>query len=77
MKSATVDGAALVRAREARGMTQDEVARMVGITQGAMSRMERGTLQPSGATFRALIKVLRIPRESALKPQPEPTEDAA
>lgn len=71
MKSATINFAALVRARELRGLAQGEVAQLVGIDQSTLSKIETGERQTSGKTLAKLCKVLRIRIEDALLPDAE------
>jgi transcriptional regulator with XRE-family HTH domain len=52
-------GKALKAAREARGMSQEQLANASGITVGTISRLERGdTAEPELATARKLFEAL-------------------
>lgn len=48
------------QARKARGFTLEQVARRVGVTQGAISQIELGRTNPSVATLKALADSLGI-----------------
>ncbi len=59
---------ALRAAREAKGLRQSELARMVGIDSGHLSRIESGKLNPKVTTLtelaRALdLEIMLIPRK--------------
>jgi Zn-dependent peptidase ImmA (M78 family)/transcriptional regulator with XRE-family HTH domain len=56
------NAAMFVIAREARGLTQTEVARRVGIAQGAVSKIENGLQQASDVITDAYVRELRFPR---------------
>ena len=47
-------------ARKARGMTQTEVERAVGVTHGPLSGWEAGTRNPTLGSLLALCRVLRV-----------------
>jgi Zn-dependent peptidase ImmA (M78 family)/transcriptional regulator with XRE-family HTH domain len=51
----------LVIARESRGMTQKRLAELTGITQGTISKIENGQLEPSSEHLSAMARVLRFP----------------
>ena len=63
---ATPLGAALIKAREARGMTQGEAARAMGVSQGNLSSYERGSAIPLYASF--------VRMQDFLGPLPEPAD---
>jgi putative transcriptional regulator len=51
----------LKRLREAKGLSQDELAREIGVTPQTISRIERGvTIDPEPATMRALAKFFGV-----------------
>lgn len=77
MKSTTINGAVLLQAREDRGLSQEQVARLAGVTQSAVSKYENGRLQPSGSTYKAICKALGIHRDAAKIPQPISTDQDA
>lgn len=47
--------------REARGLTQKELAQRVGITQGALSNYERGKRDMAVSTVIAIAEALDVP----------------
>ena len=61
VKLTMVGGLSLVRAwREHLGLTQEEVARRMGITQPAYAKMENGKTQPRIATCKRLAAAMGI-----------------
>jgi transcriptional regulator with XRE-family HTH domain len=54
-------GGAIRDQRLARGLSQSELARRVGITPSALSQVERGVRGPSGDTLVRLWEVLEVP----------------
>ena len=48
-------------ARGRRGLKQKEVAAMVGVSAGAVSRYEAGTLTPSPETAERIAEALKFP----------------
>lgn len=61
MKEAIADliGKHVTAKRTARGMTQDEVAKLAGITRQTISMIERGTQTPGWDTLYVLAGILR------------------
>jgi DNA-binding XRE family transcriptional regulator len=60
---ARVDGHQLAEIRKARGLTQAEVARLMGVTKGRVSQIERGevfTVEVVGRYIQALGGELRL-----------------
>lgn len=53
-------GAAVGRARNKRGLSQTELARLVGLTRQAISAIEQGS-DPSLATLRKISRVTGVP----------------
>lgn len=53
----------LVLARESRGMKQTELARLLGIEQGTVSKIEGGMLQVSDVLLERMSRALRYPNE--------------
>lgn len=47
-------------ARKARGYTQEQLARLMGVSQGAITQWENGTTHPSFALIPKLASVLGI-----------------
>jgi len=54
------DGAALKRCREESGLTQTELARLIGVTRGAVAQWESGTREPSFGNAVALAAALAV-----------------
>ena len=50
----------LVEFRKRRGLTQDELAKEVGVSRQTVSKWERGLIAPSGASLIALGRVYGI-----------------
>jgi transcriptional regulator with XRE-family HTH domain len=46
--------------RERKGLTQDELARRVGVSRGYLSRLEMGRHDPPLSLLRRLAKELRV-----------------
>ena len=53
-------GARLVRARETRGLSQSEVARLAKLQPAAIGHFERDRRKPSFANVRALARALNV-----------------
>ncbi len=51
----------LVLARESRGLTQSEVARLLGVSQGYVSKTESGLLEPTDDALSKLAGLLDYP----------------
>ncbi|WP_437601911.1 XRE family transcriptional regulator [Sorangium sp. So ce590] len=51
----------LVLAREARGLSQSDLATQVGMSQGHLSKIETGLIVPSPDIIRSVARVLRFP----------------
>lgn len=51
----------LVIAREASGLTQSELARIIGVSQATVSKLENGLEQPSGELLNSIAKQLSVP----------------
>lgn len=55
-------GQRLLRHRtKVRGLTQDQLAELSGVSQGTISRIERGDMLPSLATLHKLRDALGLP----------------
>ena len=54
-------GPNIVRAREARGMTQGQLARLSGIKRQHLSDWERGVHEPRPRSLRRIAQVLDLP----------------
>ena len=50
----------LIRARKARGMTQEELAARLSISRQAVSKWETGTADPSTSNLLALAKLFGV-----------------
>lgn len=53
-------GSRLLAAREKRGLSQTELARLAGLQPGAIGHFERDRRKPSFANVRALAKALNV-----------------
>ena len=51
-------GKIVIHVRKERGLTQPEFATQIGITQSALSRLERGLITPDALVFRRLAQVI-------------------
>lgn len=61
MPSLTFDGAQLRAAREAAGLTLEQVATSVGLTASAVYGFEADRFRPSAATLGRLADALNVP----------------
>ncbi len=57
----------LRRIRERRGMTQDELAKKVGVTRITITRIETSARNPSMALVQKLAKALKVKLAELLK----------
>ena len=57
----------LIRARKARGMTQEELAARLSISRQAVSKWETGTADPSTSNLLALAKLFGVRPEELLQ----------
>lgn len=65
----------LLEARARAGLTQEEVAKSIGMTKGAVSRLEAaGKHPPSVATLKSYARALGCEVEIRLQPAPGPTK---
>src|SRR5215471_14846303 len=65
MHGAAGFGDALRKHRHARGLTQLELAELAGLSERAVSDLERGLKHPQRATVRLLIEALELRPEEA------------
>ena len=64
---ATLDPEALRRAREAAGLTQNELARLIGVAGGErVSSWERGVSRPRATAMGRIAEVLGVPTTSLM-----------
>ena len=54
-------------ARKAQGYTQQRLAELVGITQGAVSQWEKGETRPAMKMLPALSKALGVPIDELVR----------
>lgn len=66
MRTATVDGAKVRKAREAAGWTQAELGALVGLHHTTISTIESGKSQPSAGSFKLMVRALRVNRDDLL-----------
>lgn len=67
----------LAALRRERGLTQDELARAVGVTRQAVSKWERGVIAPSTVNLVALGRLYGVPLDELANGEPPPKEPAA
>lgn len=67
----------LAELRRERGLTQDELAREVGVTRQAVSKWERGVIAPSTVNLIALGRLYGIPLDELVNGEASPGEHAA
>ena len=68
VKMSTLGGLSLIRAwREHLGLTQEEVARRMGITQPAYAKLEGGKTQPRIATCKRLAAAMGVEWEQLME----------
>ncbi|MGF6770651.1 transcriptional regulator with XRE-family HTH domain [Paraburkholderia sp. GAS199] len=60
-------GKAIARERAAMGLTQEELARALGVTQETISRFERGTVLPPLQRLLQLADVFDIPLDNLVR----------
>lgn len=53
------DGARLTAIREARQLTQEQLGRLVGLSEAAISRFEGGSRTPKGEVVQRIAKELK------------------
>ena len=58
-----MDGKMIAEKRKERGMTQDELGKMLGISGKAVSKWERGLSNPYDSHKRKLVDLLGLPIE--------------
>lgn len=56
-----LNGASLTAIRERSGLTQSDLARSTGVSQGRISELESGSLNVRPATAKALADALAVP----------------
>jgi len=59
-------GATIVNLRREKGVTQEQLARAVGVSKPAVSKWETGTADPSTSNLLALAKLFGVPAEELL-----------
>jgi DNA-binding XRE family transcriptional regulator len=62
--------AALIKARDAAHMTQEDVARAMGTSQEAIARLESGRSQPSTRTLQRFAKATGMRLRISFEPTP-------
>ena len=78
-KSVRELGAALREVRIARGQTQQQLAHQIGVTQSAISKVEKGYSGASIGLIFQMLRVLELPLalggEETSVPPPKPDDD--
>lgn len=76
MTTRNLNGATVRVVRELLGISQEDLGARVGITQGALSNIERGIHATKPETNRKLAEAMGVPLESitypVVAPEPEP-----
>ena len=54
-------------AREAKGLTQEQFAKLVGVTQGAVAQWENGMTHPSFDKLIMIADVLEVPLDELVR----------
>lgn len=54
-------------AREAKGLTQEQFAKLVGVTQGAVAQWENGMTHPSFDKLMKIADVLEVPLDELVR----------
>lgn len=57
----------LSEARRRKDLTQGELAKLIGTTQGTLSRIERGTATPDAAQAQRLIAILQVTLDDCVR----------
>lgn len=65
------------RYREAHGLTQSELAKRLGVTQGAIGHIERGIRDVTAKKAKAWAAILDVTPAEIMFPEPEQKEEAA
>jgi transcriptional regulator with XRE-family HTH domain len=77
IKITEIIGNNIVERRRRLGFSQKELASMLGITQDAMARMERGIMAPKMSRLPCLAQALRCTVACLFRRHDEATEDLA
>ena len=72
-----MDGRMITERRKEKGLTQDALGVMLGISGKAVSKWERGLAQPDGAHMTQLIDLLGLPVEPAVEKKVEQAVEPA
>lgn len=67
---------ALIRLRLAKGLTQEELARLLNTKQESIARLESGSSLPSLSTVKKVANALDAEVEINLRPKHQSTEDS-
>lgn len=68
-----MDGKMIAEKRKEKGLTQDALGAMLGISGKAVSKWERGLAQPDGAHMARLIDLLGLPVEQEIAESESPS----
>lgn len=68
-----MDGKMIAEKRKEKGLTQDALGAMLGISGKAVSKWERGLAQPDGAHMAHLIDLLGLPVEQEIAESESPS----
>ena len=67
--------AALIRLRLAKGLTQEQLARLLNTKQESIARLEGGSSLPSLSTIKRIANALDAELEIRLRPRQRPAEE--
>ena len=70
-------GARIAALRRSRGMSQEQLARQLGVSPSAVGMYEQGRREPAAATLVTLAKCFQVSTDYLLTGRPNQTEEKA